>query len=962
MSFNPNDILLEYGLLDDLYLEHIGVKRRSGRYPWGSGETPYQHSGDWLARVEELKKSGMPPKMIAETFGLGTVEYRAMTSIAIRERKLEQGKRIKELQEEGLSNTEIAEKLGLPNESSVRSKAAWYAKETAPEANAARNTADYLKGAIDDLGGAIDVGEGVNRKLGISQEKLDQALVLLQNEGYSVQVEQIDRVTDPNSDKKITVKVVGKGDLGNQFVKNNPDKIHSLNEYGHILTEDGEKTRPSFVFPESLDSKRLEIVYAEDGGKEKDGLIELRPGVQDLSLGESNYAQVRILVDGNKYLKGMAVYNPDLPEGVDVRFNTNKTKDKPLEKVLKPVKEDPEHPGQPDPDNPFGSLIKEKGGQTYYDDPNGKYVDPKTGAKQSLSLINKRADAGDWGEWADKVPSQFLSKQPISTIKKQLKLSVEERQNEYAEILSLTNPTIKKDMLLKFADSCDTNATTLKAVAFPGQKYQVIIPLKDIGDNEVYAPNYADGTQVALVRYPHGGTFEIPILTVNNKNAEGKKYLGTNPKDAVGINSKVAERLSGADFDGDTVQVIPFSDTVSIKNSNPLKDLVGFDAKIEYAERPGMTYMRREEKDPVTGRTKIIDNTQKQMGEISNLITDMTILGAPRSELARAVKHSMVVIDAGKHKLDYKRSEIDNGIAELKRRYQLRTDPETGRESTSAATIISRASGQASTPRTVGAGHINPETGKVEYRIDDRPKYKKVGDKLVIDYDKDGNPKQRMRQTKQMNITDDAFELVSDMENPIEIAYASYANTLKTMAKNARLESLKVVETKRNPSAAQTYAAEVASLKDKMNRALANQDVERWAQIIATSRVKAKREADPSLETDKKMLKKVRQQALTKAREEVGAKRAKIVFTDREWEAIQAGAVGHTTLATLLKYSDPDKVKERALPRGTDKITSSQISIMRQMASGGITTAQIAERYGISASTVNKYLSGKGGE
>lgn len=956
MSFNPDDILVEYGT-DTLC--HYGIKRRSGRYPWGSGDNPYQHSGDWLARVEELRKDGMKEADIAEYFKLGTVEYRAMNAIAGRERKLEQGKLIKELQKEGLTNGQIAEKLGFPNESSVRSKASWYDRQMAPEKDAARNTAEYLKAAIDELGGAIDVGEGVNRKLNISQEKLDQALVILQNEGYTKQVEQIDRVTDPNSDKKITVTVIGKGDLGNQFIKNHPDQIHSLNEYGHILTEDGEKTRPSFVFPESLDSKRLAIVYAEDGGKDRDGLIEIRPGVQDLSLGESNYAQVRILVDGNKYLKGMAVYNADLPEGVDVRFNTNKTKDKPLEKVLKPVKEDPEHPGQPDPENPFGSLIKEKGGQTYYDDPNGKYVDPKTGNKQSLSLINKRADAGDWGDWADKVPSQFLSKQSQSLINRQLKYSIDERNLEYAEILSINNPTIKKDMLLKFADSCETNAVTLKAAAFPGQKYQVIIPLKDIKDTEVYAPNYEHGSQVALIRYPHGGTFEIPILTVNNNVKEGKAILGTSPKDAVGINSAVAERLSGADFDGDTVQVIPLSDRVSIKSTHPLPGLVGFDPKVTYAEREGMTYMRREVKDHETGRIKVIDNTQKQMGEISNLITDMTILGAPREDLAKAVRHSMVVIDAGKHKLDYKRSEIDNEIKQLKKTYQGRFDPETGRIKTPAATIISRASGQASTPRTVGAGKIDPETGKMIYRLDDRPKYKKVGDQYVVQTDKDGNPILRSRQSKQMAITDDAFTLVSNMENPVEVAYAKYANTLKDMAKKARLESLTIVETKRSPSAAQTYAAEVASLKSKLNDAQANQDVERWAQIIATSRVKAKREADPSLETDKKMLKKVRQQTLTRAREEVGAKRHKVVFTDKEWEAIQAGAIGHTTLASLLKYADPDKVKERAMPRNSSGFTRTQIETMKLMVKNGYTQAQIADKYGVSSSRINDLIRGK---
>ena len=36
-------------------LMHVGIKRRSGRYPWGSGDNPYQHSGDFLSRVEELR-------------------------------------------------------------------------------------------------------------------------------------------------------------------------------------------------------------------------------------------------------------------------------------------------------------------------------------------------------------------------------------------------------------------------------------------------------------------------------------------------------------------------------------------------------------------------------------------------------------------------------------------------------------------------------------------------------------------------------------------------------------------------------------------------------------------------------------------------------------------------------------------------------------------------------------------
>lgn len=41
-------------IVEDI-LMHYGMPRRSGRYPYGSGENPYQHSGDFLSRVQELK-------------------------------------------------------------------------------------------------------------------------------------------------------------------------------------------------------------------------------------------------------------------------------------------------------------------------------------------------------------------------------------------------------------------------------------------------------------------------------------------------------------------------------------------------------------------------------------------------------------------------------------------------------------------------------------------------------------------------------------------------------------------------------------------------------------------------------------------------------------------------------------------------------------------------------------------
>ena len=565
-------------------LIHYGMPRRSGRYPWGSGEDPYQHEKDFLGRIEELKKSGWTetPENIKKEFGLTTTQYRAQKGIAKDERRMLRVSRAKALKEDGLGDSEIARKmsqeLGIDlNESTVRS---WLNAKSESRMKQARDTAEFIKKRINEEG-MIDVGAGVAMELNISKEKLDQALEILKSEGYPVYGGRVPQATNPS--QKTTIKVVCPPGTEHKEIYNY-ENVHSLNDY--ISRDGGDSYEKKFHYPESMDSKRLMIRYKEDGGIEKDGVIELRRGVADLSLGESRYSQVRILVDGDRYLKGMALYSDDMPDGVDVIFNTNKSKDVPMRDVLKKIKDDP--------DNPFGSAIKDatQGGQYWYDPKTGERVSANTkGAK--LGLINKRADEGDWTEWKDKLPSQFLAKQSQSMAKKQLGIAIADKTDEYNEIVSLTNPTIKKHLLMKFADECDSAAVHLQAAALPGQKYHVIIPVTSMKDTEVYAPNYENGTKLALIRYPHGGTFEIPILTVNNKQAQAKKLIGTDSIDAVGINSKVAERLSGADFDGDTVMCIPTHDKggkVRIISTPPLKGLEGFDPKTEYPERKGILF------------------------------------------------------------------------------------------------------------------------------------------------------------------------------------------------------------------------------------------------------------------------------------------------------------------------------------------------------------------------------------
>ena len=911
-------------------LLHYGMPRRSGRYPWGSGKDPYQHSGDFLSRVEELTKKGMSEKDIADSMGLTTSQLRIQKSLAKDERRTIEVDTAKGLREKGYSLNEIAKMMGYKNDSSVRSLLNEQSESRMKEA---MNTAKFLKKQVDEKG-MIDVGVGVERELGISKEKLKTALYILEMEGYNTFGGGVPQVNNPG--KQTNIKVLCPPDTpfktitdknGNEKKVSSAiydyEKVHSITEYA---SHDSGKTFETFKYPSSMDSKRLAIRYAEDGGIQKDGLVEIRRGVADLDLGGSHYAQVRIMVDGTHYIKGMAVYSDDLPPGVDVMFNTNKTKDKSKLEVLKPIKSDP--------DNPFGSLIK-AGGQSYYTDKNGE---------RKLSLINKRAEEGDWGDWADKLPAQFLSKQSKQLAQRQLQLAAADKKAEFDEIMGLTNPTVKKALLKSFSDDCDSAAVHLHAAALPRQKYQVILPVPTLRDNEIYAPNYNDGEKVALIRYPHGGIFEIPILTVNNKHKDSIKMIGPNAKDAVCINSSVAERLSGADFDGDTVQVIPTNSKVKINTKPPLKALEGFDPKMEYPERPGMKYMK-------TGKK---DNTQNEMGKISNLITDMTLLGASDDELARAVRHSMVVIDAAKHKLDYKKSEADNNIKALKKKYQGHIDPETGRYSEGTGTIVSRAKGQQSVLKRQGSPIIDPETGKQSWKVADDVTYEKkmVNKRTGKEYTKTITKTQKS--TKMME-TDDAYTLVSDSRNPIELVYADYANQMKALANQARKEMVTTPDIPYNPEAKARYQKEAASLQAKVNVALKNAPRERQAQTMANAILQAKIKDNPDM--TKKEKKKAGQQALDKMRMKVGAKKEPVKITEKEWEAIQAGAISPSKLKTIINNADLDTLRQMAMPRSTKQLSQSKINHIATLKASGYTNAQIAQKLGVSTSTVSKYLS-----
>lgn len=895
---------------DELY--HYGTKRHSGRYPWGSGDDPYQHDSNFYNYANELKKSGLSEKEVADACGLTVKQYRSQYSNARNEVYAARVSEAQKLKAKGYSNVAIAEKMGT-NESTIRN----YLKPQATDrANKTAMTAEVLKKAVDKKG-YIDVGGGVENQMGVSRNVLDNSIRKLEEEGYTrhyIKTEQM------GTGKNTSIMVLAKPGTTYSEVSKNRDKI----EFPGYHSSDKGTSYDSLKAPVSVSSKRVKINYKEDGGIDKDGVIELRRGVDDISLGNARYAQVRIAVDGTHYIKGMAMYSDNMPDGVDIVFNTNKSKGTPMlgekdNSVLKTMKKDS--------DNPFGATIKGEDrlvmAQRYYIDKNGKKQ------QSALNIVNEE---GDWNVWRKSLSSQMLSKQSPMLAKKQLKLAYDLKAEEYNEIMSLKNPIIKQQLLEKFADGCDSAAVHLKAAGLPRQASKVILPFPDMKETEIYAPSFRNGERVALVRYPHGGTFEIPELTVNNKHKTANSLIH-NAKDAVGINPKVAERLSGADFDGDTVLVIPTSGT-NIRTSNPLKGLKDFDPKVAYPAYPGMIR---------TGDKGSGFNKQRQMGDVSNLITDMTIRGADPNEIAAAVRHSMVVIDAEKHNLNYKQSEIDNNIRALKKKYQ-------GRENAGASTLISRASGDKRVPvrkEITSTKNMTPEE-LTRYNRGEKI-FRETGETYT---NKSGKEVLRLQKTTKMADTSDAYSLSSG--TMIESVYAEHANKLKSLANQARIQSRNTEPIPYSPEAKKKYNKEVSSLDAKLNTALKNRPLERKAQLLANAEVKAVRDANPNLDNDD--IKKLKSRALIKARAKTGAGKQQIQITPSEWEAIQAGAISSNKLKQIINNSDLDTLKQLAMPREFKGMSPGKVSKAKALEANGYTLAEIADSLGVSTSTIQKAL------
>lgn len=904
-------------------LAHYGTKRHSGRYPWGSGQTP--DAGSFLGQVQELKKQGLTGKQIAEGFGLKSdKELRAHVSIATNEKRAAEISQAVRMKEKGMANTAIAERMfGDPKkESTVRGLLSASAKD---KADALTSTSNMLRERVDKEG-MIDVSKGVANQLGIAPTKLSTAVTMLEAQGYKVMDVPTKQL---GTGENTNTKVLAVPGTEWKYAVNNQDKIGMVQAW----SEDGGRTYDKILPPISASSKKLQVVYDEDGGGQQDGVIYVRPNAPGLDMGGMKFAQVRIMVDGTHYLKGMAVAKDNLPDGVDMQFHTNKSKKSgtPLmgpkdNTILKPAERDKD--GNIIADNPFGASMRRQ----FQKD--GKVV-------SAINVVNEEAN---WDDWSRTLSSQMLSKQKPALIKSQLEVTYANKKAQFDEIMSLTNPVVKERMLRSFSDDMDSSAAHLKAAPMPKQKTHVILPINTLKKNEVFAPGYKDGEAVVLIRYPHGGRFEIPELVVNNRNALGRKLIGLEARTAVGIHHDTAKRLSGADFDGDTVVVIP-NNKKRITSESPLPGLKDFDPQREYPGYEGMKRMK---------------NTQTEMGLVSNLITDMTIKGANADELARAVRHSMVVIDAEKHNLNYKQSAINNGITALRQKYQ--RGPQGG-----ASTLISKTGKKVDVadfkPRPAkDGGPIDKKTGKLVFVPSGKTYSKKV---THPDGSVTWEPGHTSTRKVKLGFFDpdtgqplqDARKLIEGEGTVQEKLYADYSNRVRALANAARYEMVNnTTPVPYSPSANRTYAKQVASLDAKLNTALKNAPLERYAQRIAGAQVKLKRAANPDMDSD--LLKKVEAQELKRARYRTGAEKQRINIDDDEWQAIQQGAISKTKLRMILDNADLDRVRELALPRTATVMTSGSLSRARALANAGYTQAQIADELGVSVSTLRRGLGG----
>jgi hypothetical protein len=875
-------------------LYHVGVGHlqggHSGRYPWGSGDRSAIDSAyKFKENLDALKKSGLSNTEIYKKLGFDTrPELEAKIAHVNGVIKSDQITHYNYLAEANptWSNTRISQEIGV-SEGTGRNlrDATTKGLTTTNKASMRENTKKEIEGLINE-GHFLDLGPGTEAYLGINKStlKLAKQQLLASGEYYEHKI-WIPQVTNPS---KYTTQMIFTKEPDIEVVRK---ALHegAITSPGVHSDNGGESFRTLKIEPVAWN--RIKTIHAEEGGLDRDGTLLIRRGVKDLDLGDSHYAQVRIQLGDTHYAKGMAVYGDDsmFPKGTDILFHTNKSVGTPREDVYKKLKDNPK--------NPFESSISDQ--------------------KGALNIVSQE---GDWDSWKPSLATQFLAKQNPTFIKDRLKATQKDLDDTLADINSITYAPLKKYLLDTYAGTdgnpgkIEKQEWQLRAKAVPGTKSHVLVAFPEMNPKEVYAPNYPDGTKLVLLRYPHGGIFELPEVTVNNKLASAKKTLG-NSVDAIGIHPRVAEKLSGADFDGDTVMAIP-NNNGAVKTSKSLTGLVNFSPN-QYEIRDKSEWPTKDSTGKtVVGPRHISERyMQIQMGVVSNLVTDMTVKGATPDELARAVRHSMVIIDSYKHHLDYRASAADNRVKDLQKKYQSFTDENGTYHGAAASTLLSRA----------------------KQKIRDDETGNRSTTKLLVDLP-------------------DAHVLSSGTVQ--ESLYADHINYLKSTLPKVKKEAASISMPKTNNEAKKNYAPEVASLNAKLKEIQSNAPKERTSQRNANAAYYKYLAENNDVSKDRK--KKIRSELVNAQREMTGAQRLVINITENEYAAMKAGAIPATTarqlldkanLTTILKYESNATTKKGSTTKAVTTKTKAN-----RLLNNGATLAETASALGMSVERLKDLL------
>ena len=1009
--------------------EHPGAYTHtgSGRYHHGEGENPHQHDYDPEYEFAQMKHRGASEEEILKAMGLSTTEYRKLVKELKSKDMTARHEDVVKLSEMGLGATAIAKELSKRygyeiSEGTIRGDLKRIAAGEKVRVTKLEATKKIL---IDTLNEHtedgkpytfVDVGEGSEKYINVSQVLKDGAVSAIARENTDVFEHVIQVAQVNNSQQKTTVKFLVKvndpslteGKSETEVKKAAAAYLHQHYDEMAPITSSvigAAEGVPSSVrkveYPVSISHERVMIGYSDDpvNGDDnlaKDGTMIIRPSAKDLTMtdcdtqtGVTHYAQVRIAVDDSHYCKGMAMYGREdqFPPGVDVIFYTNKTSNKSWDKVLKEFKKTKDENGNivVDKDNPFGADLKATG-QRYYYDENGE---------KKMSAVNVLREEGDWNEYRKSLSAQFLSKQNLAFARNQLNTSIDNAKTQFDEIAAVKNAQVRNKLLEDFAESCDAKAIDLSAAATTGQLTQVLLPcpsLKSTTYNDdgsikeyghVYAPNYPDGHKLAIIRYPHANICEIPVLIVNNSNPEGKTQIGRG-LDAIGLPKSALDQLSGADTDGDTGTCIDVTKLeelgLHVDTTKYFDELIGFDSKAA-APMTDVTVLNKNwnaRSDGTSGKTMSKRDRGLQMGRITNCISNMQkATGVTRDEMVRAMKYSMIVIDAYKHNLDWKGAEQEYGIKEIYDKYS------SGDKK--AIWTVSKASTQGgletqdfkyeSYTKADGTEgqkkvYINTETGEKYWSYTGR-EYEKLKEDPTTGK-KTGTGEMVKATQKSTGMEDawrrgeDATALVSAYNTPMEQEYAKYSNAMHDIANQARKMMVNNTETVVATAEVKAqYVNEVASLKAKLEVAQQNAPKERLAQMYAQAALKSWKANNPEDAKDSDMLKKKRTYFQNQARARTGANGSgtRVKISAKEYEAINAGAVPKNTVTDVLKRCDKNTLNKQAVPHDESAVSDFAIAMVKQWASQDpstrISQELLAKQIDISVSTVSQIATGR---